>query len=137
MSHIIKRRFFTTVKIQKNRKGVVWWRTRDSLSHVPMKRLLAKPRSFSNLPAFSDFNDSISRNFTLILKFDTSVQCGNRIIKLFQPSILNYFQCKINCGPNHEVASGFNKVKCIKGRWKHLSSNNRDPISTKNCVPKS
>ena len=25
---------YCTVKILKSRKGVVWWRTRDSLSHV-------------------------------------------------------------------------------------------------------
>ena len=26
---------YTTVKPYKSREGVVWWRTKDSLSHVP------------------------------------------------------------------------------------------------------
>ena len=35
----------------------MWWRTRDSLSNMSQKDgLLAKPRSFSNLPAFLDLN---------------------------------------------------------------------------------
>ena len=41
------------------------------------------------------------------------------------------FQCKINCGPRHEV-SGFNKVKCTNGVWKHES---RD-VEHKTCTPK-
>ena len=38
---------------------MVWWRTRDSC--VKMEFLLAKPRSFSNLPAFSDLNGRFLR----------------------------------------------------------------------------
>ena len=69
---------FRTVKISKSRKGVVWWRTRDSLSHVSQSSQTAKPRSCSNLPAFLDFNGILTRIRLIIeLKFLNLIKFPN------------------------------------------------------------
>ena len=45
-----------TVKISKSRKGIVVAHEKLTESRVKMGSLLAKPRSFLNLPAFLDLN---------------------------------------------------------------------------------
>ena len=61
---------FQSVLIQsrfiKAGKGLTWWRTRVTQPCVTLEWLLPKPRSFSNLSAFSDLNDIF---FSRISKF--------------------------------------------------------------------
>ena len=49
---------FITDKIKKNGKGMVWWRTRDSLSDVSQwTDSWLNPGVSQNFPAFLDSND--------------------------------------------------------------------------------
>ena len=87
---------YSTVKIQKRRKGVMWWRTRDSLSHVSQQSDSQQNQGVSQTSLFLDLNGISDEPYIRSCIPNDNLNNGAKNINLFL-QIFMKSSCKIKC----------------------------------------
>ena len=116
----------TTVKIQKSKIRVVWWRTRITEPRATRERFLAKPRSFWDLFSFLDLYFRILK--VTILSYSISFRSFSRPLFLKNYSLKQLWGSHCECCLRNDLGisrcmSRITELKLIWLRFKNIGFN--------------